>query len=180
MLVEDRFGSGKDKADLRGQITVIGSLLGGAGTSAVTDRKQVRSREYCSRAAEGRRVGAAGWGHLDEEAAAGTRRQEAGGQRGLPTRHTASPLRNAGADGQTNPHQTLPDKVAGVHLEPETQDCGVPSAPLRSARRPGLDWAQGLQHSRTRPKRLLSQLELDFVSALPLVLCKLGQITLSL
>lgn len=55
----------------------------------------------------------------------------------------------------------------------------MPSAPLRSARRPEPTGPRACS-TQNKAKAALSQLELDFVSALPLVLCKLGQITLSL
>lgn len=110
-----------------------------------TENRSEAARARSRAAEEASRGG--GLGPPGREAAAGTRRQEAGGQRGLPTRHTASPLRNAGADGQT---ESSPNPARqGGRSTFGARDTGLwralSSAEERQTSR--TDWAQGLQHS---------------------------------
>lgn len=159
--------------------TVIRSLLGGGRHQCSDGQKTGQKPRKHAVGQQRRRVRASGWGHPDGRLLLGLEGRKLVDNVGCQLDTQPLPLEMREQRDRQNPHQTLPDKVAGAHLEPETQDCGVPSALLSSARRPEPTGPRACS-TQNKAKAALSQLELDFVSALLLVLCKLGQITLSL
>lgn len=169
----------KGQGGLEMNPTVIRSLLGGGRHQCSDGQKTGQKPRKHAVGQQRRRVRASGWGHPDGRLLLGLEGRKLVDNVGCQLDTQPLPLEMREQRDRQNPHQTLPDKVAGAHLEPETQDCGVPSALLSSARRPEPTGPRACS-TQNKAKAALSQLELDFVSALLLVLCKLGQITLSL